>query len=83
MKATSEHLILTGAYTRVEFGLYSVDLMFLLVEEEKKKKKASQVKTAICIRVKLILQLAGQKGNSPLGNYVRAVSVNVIPEREN
>lgn len=49
----------------------------------KKKKKASQVKTAICIRVKLILQLAGQKGNSPLGNYVRAVSVNVIPEREN
>lgn len=68
----------------MEFGLYSVDLMFLLVEEEKKKKKkASQVKTAICIRVKLILQLAGQKGNSPLGNYVRAVSVNVIPEREN
>lgn len=37
---------------------------YVSVSRGGKKNKASQVKTAICIRVKLILQLAGQKGNS-------------------
>lgn len=73
-KATPEHPILAEAYMRVEFGLYSVHLKFLFAEQGK---KASQVEAAICRRVKLILQPAGQKDPSPFGNNIRAVSVNL------
>lgn len=51
----------------------------MVAEEEK---KASPVKTVICRRVKPILQLAGEKDNSPIANNVSAASANLVPERE-
>lgn len=73
-KAIPEHLIFAGIYMRAQSRLYSIHLKLLLIEEGKKTLLSY---SRICKRIKLILQLAGQKDSSSLEHNTRAVLINL------
>lgn len=73
-KAIPEHLIFAGTYMRAESGLYFTHLKLLFIGEGEKTLLSY---SRICKRVKLILQLAGQKDPSPLEYHTRAMPINL------